>query len=64
MEVKRINCTDYANIYGVFDGEKKVGTVELKIAGWESGKVFCNAWAIGYTKRDIRKAWTAYRKNQ
>lgn len=39
MTVERINCTDYANIYGVYDNDgKPIGTVEVKIAGWEAGK--------------------------
>lgn len=62
MTVKRINMTDYANIYGVYDNGVIVGTIEVKIAGREAGKSFTNAWKAGYTKRDIRKAYNAWRK--
>ena len=56
MTVERINCTDYANIYGVYDNTgKPIGTVEVKIAGWEAGKVFCYSLTGKYSKRDIRK---------
>lgn len=56
MKVERINCTDYANIYGVYDSTgKPIGTVEVKIAGWEAGKVFCYSLTGKYNKRDIRR---------
>lgn len=59
MTVERINCTDYANIYGVYDNDgKPIGTVEVKIAGYEAGKVFCYALTGKYNRRDIRKFYT------
>ena len=61
--VARINETNYANIYGVKDSTGRiVGTVEDRLAGRDVGTYF-TAWAAGYGKRDIRKAFTAYRKS-
>ena len=57
MQIKLLNCTNYANIYGVIENGKTVGTIELKLAGREAGKVFAETWSSKYTRRDIRKAW-------
>lgn len=55
MTVERINCTDYANIYGVYDSTgKPVGTVEVRLAGRDVG-TYCYSLTGKYTKRDIRK---------
>ena len=61
--VARINETSYANIYGVKDSTGRIiGTIEERLAGRDVGTYF-TAWAAGYGKRDIHKAFTAYRKN-
>ena len=63
MTVERISETDYANIYGVYDPSgKPIGTVEVKIAGWEAGKTFCYSLTGKYTKRDIRKFFNSSRR--
>lgn len=60
MTVEKINSTDYANIYGVYDSTgKPIGTVEVKVAGWEAGKVFCYSLTGKYNKRDIRRFYNA-----
>ena len=61
MRVKQINATQYANIYGVYDEEKIIGTVEIKIAGRESGKTFFYSLIGKYNKRDIRRFFKEYR---
>ena len=61
MTVERINMTDYANIYGVYDSTgKPIGTVEERLAGRDVG-TYCYSLSAKYTKRDIRKAFTEYR---
>ena len=56
MKVERINETNYANIYGIYDDSgRPIGTAEVKIAGWEAGKTFCYSLCGKYNKRDIRK---------
>lgn len=61
--VARINETNYANMYGVKDSTGRIiGTIEERLAGRDVGTYF-TAWAAGYGKRDIRKAFTAYRKS-
>ena len=61
MTVELINQTHYANIYGVKDGSGRiVGTIEERLAGRDCG-TYAEAWAAGYTKRDIRKAYREYR---
>lgn len=62
MKVEQINATDYANIYGVYnESGQPIGTVEVKLAGREAGKVFCYSLTGKYNKRDIRKFWNACR---
>lgn len=63
MTVKLLNCSVYANIYGVIENGQTVGTIELKLAGREAGKAFTQTWSSKHTRRDIRKAWTDYRKH-
>ena len=61
MTVERINATNYANIYGVKDDTGRiVGTIEERLAGRDCG-TYATVWAVGYTKRDIRKAFREYR---
>lgn len=63
MKVEQINATDYANIYGIYeDNGKPVGTAEVKIAGWEAGKVYCYSLCGKYSKADIRKIFKGERK--
>ena len=55
MTVERINMTDYANIYGIYDAAgKPIGTVEVVLAGRNVG-TFCYSLVGKYSKRDIRK---------
>lgn len=55
MTVELINRTDYANIYGVYNGDgKPIGTVEQRLAGRDVGTYFYSL-SGKYTKRDIRK---------
>ena len=61
MRVKQINATQYANIYGVYDEEKIIGTVEIKIAGREAGKTFFYSLIGKYNKREIRRFFKEYR---
>lgn len=61
MRVKQINATQYANIYGLYDEEKIIGTVEIKIAGREAGKTFFYSLTGKYNKRDIRRFFKEYR---
>ena len=62
MKVERINQTDYANIYGVYeDSGKPVGTVEVRLAGREVG-TFCYSLCGKYSKRDIRRIFCKARK--
>ena len=64
MTVEFLNPTQYANIYGVYDGTgKPVGTVELTIAGRDAGMITCYTLSGRHTRRDIRKAWNEYRKH-
>lgn len=60
MKVERINMTDYANIYGVYDNDgKPIGTVEQRLAGRDVG-TYCYSLAGKYIKRDIRKYFNEY----
>lgn len=61
MQIKLLNSTNYANIYGVIENGETVGTIELKLAGREAGKVFVETWSSKYGKRDIRKFWNTCR---
>lgn len=55
MTVERINETEYANIYGVYDSAgKPIGTIEVVLAGRNVG-TFCYSLVGKYNKRDIRK---------
>ena len=63
LTVEKLNATTYANIYGVYnEAGQPVGTVELKIAGRDAGKVTCYTLIGKYTRRDIRKAWNAHKR--
>lgn len=60
MKVERINTTDYANIYGVYeDNGKPIGTVEQRLAGRDVG-TYCYSLTGKYTKKDIRKYFKEY----
>lgn len=62
MTVERINMTDYANIYGVYDESgKPIGTVEVVLAGRNVG-TFCYSLCGKYSKRDIRKFYSESKK--
>ena len=62
MKVELANMTNYANIYRVCDESGKViGTVEQRLAGRDVG-TYCYTWSGKYPKRDIRKFWNEYRK--
>jgi hypothetical protein len=64
MTVELINQTHYAIIYGVKDENgRTVGTVEERLAGRDVG-TYSYVWAAGYGKRDIRRYYTEYRKEQ
>lgn len=64
MKVERINGTDYAEIYGIYENNgKPVGTAELKIAGWEAGKLFVYRLTNKYTTAQLRKIFREGRKN-
>ena len=59
MTVERINMTNYANIYGVYDDSgKPIGTVEVVLAGAGVG-TYCYSLCGKYNKRDIRKFYNA-----
>ena len=62
MQLKLLNATDYANIYGIIENGRTVGTIEHKIAGREAGKKFFNSWTGKYNKRDIRKFYRELNK--
>ncbi len=55
MQLKRTNETNTANIYGIFENGRQVGTIEIVLAGREAGKKFFNSWTGKYNKRDIRR---------
>ena len=62
MTVERINMTDYANIYGVYeDSGQPVGTVEVRLAGRDVG-TYCYSLVGRYNKRDIRRFYNEARK--
>lgn len=61
MKVEKINETNYANIYGVYDETgKAIGTVEVRLAGRDCG-TYCYSLNYKYNKRDIRKIYNQYR---
>lgn len=63
MTVERINETQYANIYGVYDENgKPIGTVEVVLAGRNAGSSYCYSLVGKYNKRDIRKFYNEFRK--
>lgn len=59
-----MNCTTYANIYVFKEDGKTIGTAEVKIAGKEGGRVFCNSYCFKYNRRDIRKFYNKYMKGE
>ena len=61
MQLKYLNGTDYANIYGIIENGATVGTIEIKIAGREAGKKFFKSWTGKYNKRDIRRFYKELR---
>lgn len=60
MTVKFLNATNYANIYGLFDGEKCIGTKEVRLAGIDCNTYF-DSWSK-YTKREIKKMFREIEK--
>ena len=61
MIVEKINETNYANIYGVYDETgKAIGTVEVRLAGRDCG-TYCYSLSYKYSKRDIRKIYNQHR---
>lgn len=55
MTVERINATDYANIYGVYeDSGKPIGTAEVRIAGRDVG-IYFYTLSGKYTRKDIER---------
>lgn len=63
MKTELINCTNYANIYGIYDESgKPIGTVEVVLAGRNVG-TYCYSLCGKYNKRDIRKFYNQSRAN-
>ena len=60
MEIKLLNQTDYANIYGIGDGEKCIGTAEVRLAGRDVG-IYFYTWDGRYTRKDIERIFLAER---
>lgn len=73
LKVKRVNDTDYAIMFVIYDDEYQtegwiarneegaiVGSGELKIAGREAGRLFVMSFAKKYTVRELRKAVRSY----
>ena len=55
MKKARINETQYANIYGLYDDDGKlIGTMEVRLAGRDVG-TYCYSNTGKYNKRDIRR---------
>ena len=64
MTVERINETQYANIYGIYDDSgKAIGTVEERLAGRDVGTYYYSLDGR-YKKRDIKTFFLAARKEQ
>lgn len=59
MLVKLVNATNYANIYGLFDGDRMIGTKQVTVAGVNAGKVQYCTWSK-YGLRDIRRMFKEY----
>lgn len=53
MEIKLMNCTNYANIYGLFENGKVIGTKEVRLAGIDC-KTYYDTWSK-YSKKEIKK---------
>lgn len=53
MKLELLNQTDYADIFGIRDGNGKlIGTVERRLAGCDV-KTYCTSLSADYTKRDV-----------
>ena len=62
MTVERINMTDYANIYGIYDENgRPIGTIEERLAGRDVG-TYAYTMSGKYTRRDIRRFFCEARK--
>ena len=60
MYIKLINCTNTANIYGLYNDENRIiGTCEMVLAGREAGKSFYASWSH-HTNREIKKLFRKY----
>ena len=61
MLVERINETDFANIYGVYDNSGKViGQIEEVLAGRYTGTYFYTL-SGKYTRNDIKRFFKEYK---
>jgi len=64
MKIERLNGTDYAEMYGIYeDNGTPVGSAEVKIAGWECGKIFVYPLTNRYTVKDLRRIFKEGRRN-
>lgn len=55
MTIEKINATNYANIYGIYDKTgKAIGTVEVKLSGRDAGS-YAYSLSGKYTRRDIMR---------
>lgn len=61
MTVKLVNMTNTANIYGVYENDNRIGTIEIKLVGPYCG-TYARTCSGRYTNRDIKKFFNAYRK--
>jgi hypothetical protein len=58
MEVKLINQTHYANIYGLYDDGNIIGTKEVRLAGKDTGTYF-DSWS-SKSKSEIKKLFKEF----
>ena len=58
MEIKLIGQSNYANIYGLYDNGKIIGTKEWVLAGRNAG-VYFDSWS-SKSKTEIRKLFKQF----
>lgn len=64
MKVELINKTNYANIYGIYEGSgRPIGTIECKLAGRDAG-TYAYSLTGKYNKRDIKRFYNEYREGR
>lgn len=59
--IKMIGQTHTANIYGVYENDKMIGSIEIKLTGPDAG---LHAYTISgrHTKNDIKKIYRQERR--